>query len=122
MSPDTFVIEEIWTLADRVKVVEILLLEPVRAALTVTCPTAEGENVTVVCVWPCELVVVEDWLKVAAPAGETVQATLVFAMVTAPVESVTFTTSGAEVWPGLMLWLLPLTILMSPGLTAVTAT
>ena len=75
--------EAIWTLVASVKVVEMPLLLPVRVAFTVTCPTAEGEKVTVVCALPVESVVVEVWLSVAAPAGDTVHATAVLAMVTA---------------------------------------
>ena len=68
-SPDTFVREAIWTLVARVKVVEMSLLLPVRAAFTVTCPTAEGEKVTVVCVLPCESVVVDGLAQCGRAGG-----------------------------------------------------
>lgn len=54
-SPDTFVTppKVTTTTAFMVKVVEMLLLAPVRAALTVTWPAAEFANVTVVEARPC---------------------------------------------------------------------
>src|ERR1035437_294983 len=102
-SPDTFVREAIVTLVVRTKLAPMPLLLPVRAALTVIDPEALGAKVTVVCSWPTESVVVRAGVTVAKPAGETVQVTVVLAMVTMPEASVTLATRGAEVWPGLTL-------------------
>src|ERR1019366_5377331 len=73
-SPDTYAREAIWTLVERLKVVEMALF-PARAARTVIGPDALGAKVTVVCAWPRESVRDEVGLTVAKPAGETVQDT-----------------------------------------------
>src|ERR1035438_7090404 len=74
-SPDTFLRLEIRMRVERTKVVPMPLKSPVRAALTVICPVALGERVTMLCAWPVESVVAVAGKMVAAPL-RTLKATV----------------------------------------------
>src|ERR1019366_5810192 len=80
-SPETFVMDATRTTVDKLKVAEMPLLVPVRAALTVIGPAAAGEKVTMVCAWPTAWVAETAELTVAWPAGETIHCTFVLAIV-----------------------------------------
>ena len=90
-----------------VKVVPRLPKLPVRAALTVTGPAAPADTVATVDARPCVLEVLVVGLRVAAPAGETVQTTEAPEIPFKPLVSVTFATRVAD-WPGLRVWEPPL--------------
>src|SRR5438067_4441520 len=108
--PATFVmlVTTMLITAVSVKLAEMALLA-VRAALMVTWPDAALERVTLVDTRPWASEVELVGFNVAAPAGETVHVTACPDIALAPVESMTFATSGAgRACPGLALCPLPL--------------